>query len=102
MLCGPEGDRQTVTTTTRTEQPKEAAVNFGKPYTDAEIGLILAFGSKATLETLAAFLGRNPQAIDMVLRWGGNYSNRELLETDYKDNKYVKQIRRVRKQLGMR
>ena len=81
---------------------KADAPKFGKKYTDAEIALVLAYGNKHTLKTLAKFLGRNVGAIDMILRWGGNYSERELLEGSYKDNAFVHTIRRVRKELGMR
>jgi hypothetical protein len=81
---------------------KTDAPKFGKKYTDAEIALVLAYGNKHTLKTLARFLGRNVGAIDMILRWGGNYSDRELLESSHKDNAFVRDIRRVRKELGMR
>jgi hypothetical protein len=70
-----------------------------QPYSDAELGLILMTPrTNGFLEGLALFLGRTPKAIG----WAWRFSSSNSSTARARDNTFLKQVRRVQKQLGLK
>jgi hypothetical protein len=68
-------------------------------YTDAELGLILMTPrTNEFLERLASLLQRTPKAIGWVWRFSSNNTS----TSRKRNNSFLRQIRRVQKQIGLR
>lgn len=79
---------------------KSRSVNCGKPYTDAQLELILATGPiPPNRKMLATMFGRGEGAITQIWRWA--HATKEQVQRKRPDDAFVAQIRRVARKIRL-
>lgn len=76
--------------------------NKGKPWTDAELKVILSFApTKQNCLLLAKAFKRGYGSIEQIFRWATTDMKR-INESERKDDSFVQQIKRIYKEMGWR
>lgn len=83
------------------KEKNKQPVNRGKPWSDAELRLVLSMPPNTeSVCTLAKALKRGHGSIEQIYRWAGQSPNR--ISNERADDSFIQQIARIRKELGWR